>query len=195
VDLAVPGLPACRITHPFPVVAVLGFRRPRLYVASQVLSNLGDAELAAVVEHERAHLAGRDNLRHWLLRACPDVLAWTPAGERLARAWRAAAEEAADERAVSGRPGAALVLAGALLRVARLVPPSCPASLPEMALHNGDDLARRVLRLADPEAPPRDSPRAVLMLVGVLLLVALPFYPGALRVVHALTERLLALLS
>jgi hypothetical protein len=33
------------------------------------------------------------------------------------------------------------------------------------------------------------------LLAGVLLLAGLPFYPAALRVVHALTERLLALLS
>jgi Zn-dependent protease with chaperone function len=195
VDLAVAGLPAYRITHPFPVVAVLGVRHPRLYVASQVLSELGEPELRAVLEHERAHIAARDNLRHWLLRACPDVLAWTTAGGRLDRAWRAAAEEAADERVARGGPGAALVLAAALVRVARLAPPACPALLPGLALHRGDDLARRIRRLVGAPAPPGDSPRSVALLAGLLPLAALPFYPAALRVVHALTESLLALLS
>jgi len=196
IDLALGGLPAYRITHPFPVVAVLGVRHPRLYVAGQVLSSLGDCELGAVLEHERAHVAARDNLRHWLLCVCPDILAWTPAAGRLNRAWRAAAEEAADERAARGGPGAALVLAEALVRVGRLAPPACPALLPELALHNGDDLARRVRRLASaPVQPSRDAPRAVPLLGGLLLLAALPFYPAALRVVHALSEGLLAFLS
>ena len=193
-DLAVAGMPAYRIAHPFPVVAVLGVRHPRLYVAGQVLSSLGDSELHAVLEHERAHVAARDNLRHWLLRSCPDVLAWTPAGRRLDRAWLAAAEEAADERAARGKPEAALALAEALLRVARLAPAACSAPLPELALHNGDDLARRVRRLV--AAPPPPPARSVAPLLAFpLLLGALPFYPAALRVVHALTESLLALLS
>jgi beta-lactamase regulating signal transducer with metallopeptidase domain len=148
-----------------------------------------------VLEHERAHLAARDNLRHWLLRTCPDLLAWTPAGVRLDRAWLAAAEEAADERAARGRPGAALALAEALLQVARLAPPACPAPLPELALHNGDDLARRVRRLVAAPAPPPAARSAAPRLAFLLLLGALPFYPAALRVVHALTESLLALLS
>lgn len=194
-SLTFAGRPACRMTHPFPVVAVLGVRRPRLYVASQVLSELRGPELAAVLDHERAHLAARDNLRHWLVRACPDFLAWTPAGGRLDRAWLAAAEEAADERATRGGAEAALVLAEALVRVARLAPDSCPALLPALALHNGDDLAHRIRRLADAPAVPRDPPRAALLPTGLLLLAALPFYPAALRLVHAITERLLAFLS
>jgi hypothetical protein len=194
-DLAFAGRPACRITHPFPVVAVLGVRRPRLYIASQVLSELPGPELAAVLDHERSHLAARDNLRHWLVRACPDVLAWTRAGERLDRAWLAAVEEAADERATRGRPGAAVVLAQALVRVARLTPVSCPALLPVLALHNGDDLAHRIRRLADAPEAPTDPPRPAPLPAALVLLAALPFYPDALRLVHALTEWLFAFLS
>jgi Zn-dependent protease with chaperone function len=194
-SLTFAGRPACRMTHPFPVVAVLGVRRPRLYVASQVLSELRGPELAAVLDHERAHLAARDNLRHWLVRACPDFLAWTPAGGRLDRAWLAAAEEAADERATRGGAEAALVLAEALVRVARLAPDSCPALLPALALHNGDDLARRIRRLADAPVAQTDPPRPALSPAALLLFAALPFYPDALRLVHAFTERLLALLS
>jgi len=42
------------------VVTVLGVRRPRLYVAEQVLSGLGDAEREAVVDHELAHVASHE---------------------------------------------------------------------------------------------------------------------------------------
>jgi Zn-dependent protease with chaperone function len=189
-------MPAAELTHPFPVVSVLGFFRPRLYVATQVVAALGDAELQAVLDHELAHVASRDNLRHWLLRACPDVVAWLPGGRALLPAWLAAAEEAADERAARRGRAAALALAGALIKVARLVPDDYPAPLPALALHNGDDLARRIRRLLlSPTPATSASSRAGRLLGGVLLLAAVPFYAPALRVVHGLSERLLALLS
>ncbi len=191
-------LPAYRMAHPFPVVSVLGVRRPRLFVALQVLAALSDAELAAVLDHEQAHVAARDNLRHWLIGACPDFLAWLPAGAAVGRAWLAASEEAADERAARRGPAAALALAGALVQVARLVPPETTEPLPVLALHNGDDLARRIRLLLGAETPaetarPRRGQR---WLAAVLLVTSLALgYAPALRVVHGLTERLVALLS
>jgi Zn-dependent protease with chaperone function len=198
VALAVTGLPAYELTHPFPVVSVLGVFRPRLYVASQVIAALNDTELAAVLEHELAHVAARDNLRYWLLRGCPDVVAWLPGGRALLPAWLCAAEEAADERAALGSGDTALALADALIKVARLVTPDRAALVPALALHNGDDLARRIRRLllSPPPPPSATAPsRAVALSGGVLLLAALPFYAPTLRVVHGLSERLLAFLS
>ena len=71
----------------------------------------------------------------------------------------------------------------------------CPAPLPDLALRPGDDSRAAsggwpVLRRRG-RTPPREVP----LLAGFLLLAALPFYPAALRVVRALTESLLALLS
>jgi hypothetical protein len=143
ITLAGVAIPAYRIRHPFPVVTVLGVRRPRLYVAEQVLSGLDDAERGAVFDHELAHVASHDNLRHWLMRACPDLLVLSPAGDALLRSWLTATEEAADEAAARSAPGAALDLADALVKVARLVPRDEPAFVPALALHNGDDIARR----------------------------------------------------
>jgi Zn-dependent protease with chaperone function len=190
-------LPALSIAHPFPVVTVVGLLRPRLYVAEQVLRALSDEELTVVVDHELAHVRARDNLRHLLLRGCPDLLAWTPFGGRLAGAWLAAAEEAADDRAARGGSPRGLVLAEALLKVARLVPRERPALMPALALHNGDDLARRVERLLQPSPPAAEAARGrtAWLLAGLLLMTTLPFYAPALRVVHALTERLLVLLT
>ena len=195
--ITLPGvaIPAYRIRHPFPVVTVLGVRRPRLYVAEQVLSDLDDAERAAVIEHELAHVASHDNLRHWLMRACPDLLALFPAGDALLRSWLAATEEAADEAAARRTPGAALDLADALVKVARLVPRDQPAFVPALALHNGDDIARRVGRLLQGSASAEAPQRAGWALAGLLLLVALPLYPPFLRSVHDLTELVLAFLS
>jgi Zn-dependent protease with chaperone function len=189
------GLPAYRIRHPFPVVGVLGVHRPTLYVADQVLSGLDDAERAAVFDHELAHVASHDNLRHWLMRACPDLLILFPAGEALSRSWLTATEEAADEAAARRAPRAALDLADALVKVARLVPRGRPALVPALALQNGDDIARRVERLLQDFAPTEEPRRSGWALAGLVLLVALPLYPPSLRFVHDLTERLLAFLS
>ena len=189
------GIPAYRIRHPFPVVTVLGVRQPRLYVAEQVLSGLDDAERGAVFDHELAHVASHDNLRHWLMRALPDLLVLSSAGEALLRSWLTATEEAADEAAARSTPGAALDLADALVKVARLVPRDQPAFVPAMALHNGDDIVRRVGRLLRGPVSTQGPRRTGWALAGLVLLAALPLYPPFLRFVHDLTELLLAFLS
>jgi Zn-dependent protease with chaperone function len=189
------ALPAYRIRHPFPLVTVLGVRRPRLYVAEQVLSGLDDAQRSAVFEHELAHVQSRDNLRHWVLRACPDLLVLFPGGEALTSAWLAAAEEAADEAVARRTPRAALDLAAALVEVARLVPPDQPTFLPALALHNGDEIARRVARLVQGPSPAATPRASGWVLAGLALLAAAFSYLPALRLAHGLTERLVALLS
>ena len=202
IDLPGVGLPTYRIRHPFPVVTVLGVWRPRLYVAEQVLSGLDEAERTAVFGHELSHVASRDNLRHWLIRACPDLLFLCPAGEALTRAWLTATEEAADEAVARRAPGAAVDLAAALVKVVRLVPRDHPAFLPALALHNGDDIAGRIGRLLQGPPATQEPPRAgwaivvLALLAGLAFLAALPLlYPPSLRFVHDLTERLLVFLS
>lgn len=194
IDLPGVGLRAYRIRHPFPVVTVVGVWRPRLYVAEQVLSGLDESERTAVFDHELSHVASRDNLRHWLIRACPDLLFLSPAGEAITRAWLTATEEAADEAVARRRSRAAVDLAAALVKVARLVPRSHTALLPALALHNGDDIARRVGRLLQGLPATEEPPRAGWAMAVLALLAALPLYPPWLRFVHDLTERLLAFL-
>lgn len=146
---AVTGLdvPASRIDSSFPVVALVGLLRPRLFVAAQVLESCTPQELQAVVAHELAHARTRDNLRRLLLVAVPDPLAWLPAGRRMVRDWGVAAELAADEGAVGDDPGKRLHLAAALVKVARLAGSSGPVPLPASALYRGEEIAGRVRRL------------------------------------------------
>jgi Zn-dependent protease with chaperone function len=194
--VVVGGVSAYRIAHPFPVVAVVGLIRPRLYVAEQVLAALSPQEWAAVALHEDGHARSRDNLRHLLLRACADPLAFSSVGSGLLRAWTEAAEEEADEQASRRGPRVGLHLADALLKVAGLVPSERSALVPTLALHDGSDLARRIERLLEGEPPSSDPPRRTAWVAaGALLAAVLPFYSPLLRVVHALTERLLAALS
>jgi Zn-dependent protease with chaperone function len=197
-DLAGLALPAYRIAHRFPVVAVVGMWRPRLFVAESVLAGLTSEELEAVLAHEEGHLLARDNLRGFLLRCCPDLLALLPIGNRLFRAWTEAAEAAADEHAARAGSSRALALAGALVKVARMAPPGQRASLPASAFHDGAGIARRVKRLLDRTesqegaTPGSRPPRAAWALAAALALTATS--PPVLRSVHALTEAALRLL-
>lgn len=152
--VALPGLnlPAYRVAHRFPVVAVVGILRPRLFIARQLFDALSATELSAALAHERGHLATRDNLKRALLRACRDMLTIVPAGRSLDRAWAESAEVAADEHATRhGDHTTALNLASALIKIARLVPqgtqPTMPAGAFLIGALDGGSLAWRVRRL------------------------------------------------
>src|SRR5687767_3329237 len=93
------AIPTFKLTHAFPVLAVVGTLRPRLFVSNQVLSTLTQDELHSAIAHEVAHLSARDNLKRSLLRACGDALLMIPCGRSLDRAWAETAESAADEYA------------------------------------------------------------------------------------------------
>ena len=144
-------VPAYAITTPFPVVAVVGFWRPRLVIARSVLAACTDDEVRAILCHERHHLTRRDNLQRALLALSPDVLGFLPASRRLLRAWHDAAEDAADDFARRATAVGGVTLAAALVKVARLAPTGTLATtLPASALYRGENLERRVRRLLAP---------------------------------------------
>ncbi|HEX8098324.1 MAG TPA: M48 family metalloprotease [Pyrinomonadaceae bacterium] len=203
------AIPAYRIRHPFPVVALVGLFRPRLFVAAGVLDALGREELSAALAHETGHLAAHDNLRRWLLRACRDLLAVVPCGRALDKAWAEAAEAAADERAVAaGGPTCALDLASALVKIARLAPEGARPNVPAGAFILGDDsggVVRRVRRLTQlaSRCPARERSRRrlpnflALVCPALLLITALLFAANAPvhATVHAATERIVSALK
>lgn len=182
-------LPALVSSHPFPIVAAVGVVRPRLLVARQVLEALTPGELEAAARHEMAHVAARDNFKALLLRALPDPFGVLPLGRRVERAWREAAEGAAD--AAVGPPGSApaLELASALLKVARLAPADATLLLPTPALHDGAPLARRVRALVAAQAVAPRHPRRVLAAAMLLSSPGLALAsPQALQAVHRALE-------
>ena len=186
--------PAFAVSADFPIVAVIGLRRPRLIIARSVLASCTDEELQAVLAHEQGHIDRRDNLRRLLLSVAPDILTWLPHSERLFAAWRDAAEEAADDDAARSGVDGRLRLASALIKVARLTPgaPS-PRLMPASALYRGESLDRRVRRLLEPgdtAAMPISSPWPVRAAAGVVALVAV----SALQDVHHLVEQLIHIL-
>ncbi|HTH52229.1 MAG TPA: hypothetical protein VL501_09865, partial [Pyrinomonadaceae bacterium] len=66
-------------------------------------------------------------------------------------AWAETAESAADEYAARRDPAAAIDLASALVKIAKLVPPGMTPALPAGAylVEKGDDIASRVERLVE----------------------------------------------
>ena len=198
-------LPATRFAHQFPVAAVVGLVRGRLFLADGLLRALSPEELDGVVAHEAAHRAARDNLKRLLLRASPDLLALSGPGVRLRQAFEEATEAAADERACACV--SPLALARALLKVAALVPPGQELDAALVAFHRDGSLSARVRGLVaaheravastpGPGQAPRPDERGLDTALGVAVLSALAVAGSlSLPLVHRLLESLVHLLS
>ena len=147
-------VPVYAIEETFPTVAVVGVARPALFIAERVLRECPADEVRAMLHHECAHVTKRDNLKRFLIRACPDFV-----GADLDRAWARAAEEAADAAVIARNPGFAVELAQALIHVARLAPaPQAPALA--SAFYLGGSIESRVRRLVQP-VPARETNRTI----------------------------------
>lgn len=144
------AMPIYCLRHPFPVIAVVGAFRPRLFVARQIFDSLSDEEFQAAIAHEYGHLVARDNFKRVLLRVCRDLLL-VSCGRRLDRAWTETSEASADEYAAnSGGNKTALSLASALVKVAQIVPPGASPAMPAGAFlmeAQTIDITYRVRRL------------------------------------------------
>lgn len=161
IQIAGIDIDAYQIEHTFPLIAIVGFLRPRLFIASQVLEILTPEEISAAVAHENGHLAARDNLKRGLLRACRDALLIIPSGRLLDKAWSEASEEAADENAARQGNGVALDLASALVKIARSIPQGARPTMPAGVFLLGDEetkgiksRVRRLIALAATECRP-----------------------------------------
>jgi Zn-dependent protease with chaperone function len=202
------NVPTYVLAHEFPLVAVLGVFRPRLFIAARVFDSLTPEEFEAVVSHERGHLLARDNLKRALVRACQDALPLVPLGRSLVRGWQLASEEAADEYAASRGPSHTLALASALVKIARHAPAATKPYAPAAVFFAGEaegDVERRVRRLlalAERGGARLESGRPRLLNSAALasysgLFAALAFALfsyDALRAVHFLIEHAVAAL-
>ena len=182
--------PAWIIRPAFPVVAVVGARRPQLFVARQVLDQCSTDEIAAIAAHEAAHLAARDNVARLLFAMTPGARLMPSLARKLETQWVAAAEEAADLAASAQADP--LDLASALTKVARLAPepPALPAAA--SALISRSDISTRVQRLI--ASPPVTSDTRAVWLPTVALLVTtlLIQTPTASARIHELFEMLVS---
>jgi len=144
----------------------------RVVVSAGLVELLTAAELAAVIEHERAHLRARHDLLVLPFQAWAVALGWVP-GVRLAGGSVAELTEMLADDVAAGRtsPGA---LASALAKVALADPVAAlsaerPAGSPAIA---GTAVADRVRRLLDPR--PLAGWQRAAVAAACLLLLAIP---------------------
>ncbi len=189
------GIRAFVMEEQFPVVSLVGLWRPRLFIARHVIEALTADELRVAVAHEVAHRRAWDNAKRLFLCASPDLLGWWAVGHGLERQWAAAAECAADRRAVADSRTRGLDLAAALVKVSRLAVGPAPGVSLFSTLHEYGDIAGRVSRLVRPAPDPQ--PRSIRVRVIVITSAALVVsasLPWIFPAVHALTENCLRLL-
>jgi hypothetical protein len=143
-------------------VSLAGIWRPRILIGSEARAALTPSELDLAISHEIAHRRSKDNLKRFLMFASPDLFRWTRVARQLEDRWQAEAECEADAHAVRGDAHRAVVLAAALVKVARLggvaaVPLITPAWT-SSAFHVPTLLEMRVRRLVSGSAPrPADT--------------------------------------
>lgn len=201
-------VPAFRFRHRFPVIAIIGALRPRLFIADQIFHSLNDEEIAAAVAHENGHLHAADNLKRGLLHACRSMLTLIPLRRSLDRAWIKAAESAADDYAAKGGASTALNLASALVKVARLAPAGCKPVSPagaSLIVEDPGSIAARVLHLTRVATEPgyfRNAERPVLSLMlgaalsAFLLAVTLAVFSSDLLArIHSALEHIVSALQ
>jgi len=139
IEIAGIAIESYQIDHQFPLIGIVGFLRPRLFIATQVLEFLTPEEIAAAIAHENGHLIARDNLKRGLLQACRDALLIIPSGRLLDKSWSEASEEAADENAARQGNAVALDLASALVKIARIIPLGARPTMPAGVFLLGDE--------------------------------------------------------
>jgi Zn-dependent protease with chaperone function len=202
-QIQMPGIdvPAFRIPHHFPIIAIVGTLRPRLFIADNVLPSLTQDELAAAIAHECGHLAARDNLKRTLLRLCQDTLFLVPFGRAVERMWSETAESAADEFAAQNSAATALNLASALVTIAKMVPTGARADVPLGTYLVGAEetlgVKSRIRRLieissSDSKMPVSKSPSHLLPLASLsicaIAAIIAASNPQVLIGVHAVVE-------
>lgn len=172
-----PALGATVVDHPHPMAYCLGGRQPTVVLTTGALRMLDPGQLAAVLAHERAHLASR---HHLLMTAAqvgrlvfPIVPLLREADAQVARLAELHADDAAARACDSGPLAAALVILA-----------TGGSHAPAMAAA-GIDVVRRVTRLLRPAEPLRHRHR-LLLRAGVAALALSP-------VLLALTPALIAL--
>ncbi|MEV0636160.1 M56 family metallopeptidase [Streptomyces sp. NPDC050619] len=156
----VPELGATVVEYAVPAVYCLPGRRRRVVITRGALDVLSEAQLRAVLEHERAHIQGRHHLLHVLVEAFSRAFPGLPLARYAKEQTALLVEMIADDRALRLHPRD--VLATAMCEVAT-------ASAPQAALGAGGPGA--LIRLRRVLTPPSRPHRAA-WLGGVAATVA-----------------------
>jgi len=182
------------------VLAVLGFLRPKIFLAKQIVDTLTPAELMAAVEHERAHVASFDNMKQLLLKVTrlPRRLRFFGSADS---AWTNASEIAADEAALASGISV-LDLSSALIKVAGLsthaVVGKAVAASHLVPIESGSCLHARVDHLQKilagyknaPDTPPQNSIGKMVIPLSIIALGYAACLNAVLPWVHEALEAL-----
>jgi Zn-dependent protease with chaperone function len=161
------------LEHPAPVAFCIPGARPLLVLSSGMVAELDEAELAAVVAHERAHLREHHHLLLLPFVAWEAALPVLPAAGRAHGAVRELVEMRADDVALRDLDGADPRRTLAQAIVAAAGRPG-GAEVPGGALAvTGGSVRARVVRLLEPPSPLMTAARAG-ALIGAGLLLLLP---------------------
>ncbi|MDQ8706511.1 M56 family metallopeptidase [Streptomyces sp. LHD-70] len=138
---------AVAIDHACPAAYCVAAHGGRIVLTTAALKMLSRAELAAVMEHERAHLRGRHHYIMCFTGSVAHAMAWVPLFAEAKGAVARLVEMAADDAAA--RQVRADVLARGLARLAAGRVENAPVA-GAGALHaSGGDVAERINRLLD----------------------------------------------
>jgi hypothetical protein len=175
-------------------VSLSGIWRPTILVGAEARAALTPAELDLAICHEIAHRQSLDNLKRFLMHVAPDVFRWTNVARQLEERWQAEAECEADASAVAGDGQRAVLLASALVKVARLAGNLRSPSPAWSAFHVPTILEQRVRQLVSGSLRMPVSPRKLLWSSAALTL-GLPLGVWVLEFSHTLhivTEHMVA---
>ena len=166
-DPKVPG--ALVVDYPAAAAYCVPGLRSRIVISAGTLELLDQAELAAVLAHERAHLRERHDLVLLPFTALLRAFRWSAVARQAADAVALLVEMLADDHALRHRP--ARELATALIRVGAAGSPVPSGALAASA--GSGEVAVRVARLLQP-APGLPAPVLALVCGTAGLLVAVP---------------------
>jgi beta-lactamase regulating signal transducer with metallopeptidase domain len=148
-----------------PLALTVGLRDPEIIVSSSLLASIDESHIEAIVAHEKAHAARRDNVTKLVARALT-ILWWPRARASVLEDLGLACEEACDERAAEV-VGDRLLVAEAILAVRRI----SAGSTDVLASAFGQDATAARVRslIAEERGRPLRLGRAVLVLAVVLV--------------------------
>jgi beta-lactamase regulating signal transducer with metallopeptidase domain len=167
-DPKVPG--ALVVDYPTAAAYCVPGLRSRIVISAGALAVLDQAELAAVLAHERAHLRERHDLVLLPFTALRRAFPRSAAARQAHTAVALLVEMLADDHALRHRPARELVTA--LIRVGAAGTASTPAGALAMSAQDSE-VAARVARLLEP-APGLSAPALTLVGAAAVLLVAIP---------------------
>jgi Zn-dependent protease with chaperone function len=172
-DPKVPG--ALVVDHPAAAAYCVPGLRSRIVISAGALDLLDQAELAAVLAHERAHLRERHDLVLLPFTALGRAFPWSVLAQRSYASVALLVEMLADDHAARQRPARELVTA--LIRVGAAGSPGMPAGTLAVADEDADmgdsGVTARVERLLTP-SPGLSLPARALVCGTAAALVVVP---------------------